>query len=254
MVEKTSKGSAAFAPVLIVFSLVIYLLHYAIFRDAHHIFISFVEEIAFVPIHVLVITLIINKLLSEREKRMRHNNLNMIVSAFFNEVGTSLLKLLPAFDEKSEEIYQELMVNNTWSDKQFREARELILKSDFKMNSQKGDLVELQSMLKQSRDFLLRMLENSNILEYEYFTNLLLAVFHLSDELSHREDVRDLPESDYEHLSADIERVYRGLILEWLKYMRHLKLAYPYLFSMAVRLNPFDPNATPVIGGKVSAS
>jgi hypothetical protein len=31
--------------------------------------------------------------------------------------------------------------------------------------------------------------------------------------------------------------------------MRYLKNNYPYLFSLAMRTNPFDQNATPVITG-----
>ena len=38
-----------------------------------------------------------------------------------------------------------------------------------------------------------------------------------------------------------------SLIAEWLAYMRHLKKNYPYLFSLALRTNPFDPQASAVI-------
>ena len=37
------------------------------------------------------------------------------------------------------------------------------------------------------------------------------------------------------------------LIIEWLAYMKHLKESYPYLFSLAVRTNPFDPAASPEV-------
>jgi hypothetical protein len=33
----------------------------------------------------------------------------------------------------------------------------------------------------------------------------------------------------------------------WLDYMRHLKADYPYLFSLAIRTNPFRLDASPVI-------
>jgi len=32
-------------------------------------------------------------------------------------------------------------------------------------------------------------------------------------------------------------------IFEWLQYMEHLLNNYPYLFSLAIRINPFDPDA-----------
>lgn len=244
---KHPKRPVALGALLVLVSFVLYLIHYAIFHDLHHIMVFLVEDIAFIPIHVLIITLIIERLLTEREKLKRRSNLNMVVGVFFNEVGTPLLNLLLAFDEKSREVQQELLVDGTWSDKHYEQARKLFLDAELQIDSQKGDLEALRHLVIKERDFLLQMLENPSILEYEYFTNLLLAVFHLSDELAHRETVQGLPPSDYEHLSTDIERAYRGLILEWLKYMRHLKKEYPYLFSLAVRLNPFDSDASPIV-------
>jgi hypothetical protein len=66
----------------------------------------------------------------------------------------------------------------------------------------------------------------------------------LTDELENRHYFTKLPESDFKHLSDDIKRVYNQLILEWLDYMKHLKKDYPYLFSLALRINPFDENAS----------
>jgi hypothetical protein len=37
------------------------------------------------------------------------------------------------------------------------------------------------------------------------------------------------------------------LVTEWLSYMRHLSDSYPYLFSLAMRTNPFDPQASPEV-------
>lgn len=34
---------------------------------------------------------------------------------------------------------------------------------------------------------------------------------------------------------------------EWIIYMRHLQDDYPYLFSLAVRLNPMVKNPDPVV-------
>jgi hypothetical protein len=39
------------------------------------------------------------------------------------------------------------------------------------------------------------------------------------------------------------------LVLEWVSYMRYLKEHYPYLFSLAMRTNPFDAEASPVVRG-----
>jgi hypothetical protein len=45
-------------------------------------------------------------------------------------------------------------------------------------------------------------------------------------------------------LNVDIKRVYQLLVREWLSHMEHLKSDYPYLFSLAVRTNPFNPEAS----------
>jgi hypothetical protein len=41
-----------------------------------------------------------------------------------------------------------------------------------------------------------------------------------------------------------MRRTYSRLISEWLNYMWHLRQHYPYLFSLAMRTNPFDLNAS----------
>ena len=92
------------------------------------------------------------------------------------------------------------------------------------------------------------LLENPNLLEHDTFTDTLWAVFHLTDELAHREDLKSLPETDVRHLSGDIDRAYKCIVAEWLEYMKHLKRDYPYLFSLAVRTNPFDPAARVEVG------
>jgi len=37
------------------------------------------------------------------------------------------------------------------------------------------------------------------------------------------------------------------LVHQWLDYMKHLKDNYPYLFSLAMRANPFDQDASPIV-------
>ena len=74
-----------------------------------------------------------------------------------------------------------------------------------------------------------------------------MVVFHLVEELEHRHRLSQLPNEDLSHLTNDIKRVYTLLIHQWLDYMEHLKNNYPYLFSLAIRTNPFDQKASPII-------
>ncbi len=99
----------------------------------------------------------------------------------------------------------------------------------------------------QKRQFLLSLLEKTILLEHEHFTDLLWAVFHLTEELLARDTFCDLPRADHNHLSGDVKRAYHNLIVQWVLYMEHLHNAYPYLFSLAVRTNPFCLNRGAVI-------
>jgi hypothetical protein len=105
----------------------------------------------------------------------------------------------------------------------------------------------LKGFLVSKRDFLLRLLENPALLEHETFTELLRSVFHFSEELERREKVTGLPDSDYEHLAVDVNRAYTLLVQQWLDYVKYLKDNYPYLFSLAMRTNPFDQTASPFV-------
>jgi hypothetical protein len=235
------------AAALILTSAVLYAFHWLIFRDYHHIFIYMVGDIAFLPVEVLLVTLVIHRLLSQREKRALLQKMNMVIGAFFGEVGIDLLDLLAEFDEKPDAILGELIVDAEWTDKRFRTVAKAVREHDFTIDATRGDLEELRVFLSDKQDFLLRLLENPNLLEHDTFTNLLWAVFHLADELVHRDDVTTLPATDYGHLSGDVKRVYGFLIAEWLDYMHYLKVKYPYLFSLAVRTNPFDAAASVVV-------
>ena len=232
---------------LIVLSVAIYMLHYAIFRDAHHILIYLVGDIAFVFIEVLMVTLILHELLSQREKRLRLEKMNMVIGAFFSEVGTGLLQYMVRCDLGLETVRDRLQVTTLWTEEQFDHVEASLKGYAYKIDHEKLDVVDLRAYLSSKIDFLLRLMENPNLLEHESFTNLLMAVFHLTEELVARGEVPTLPDSDRRHLAGDAERVYSQLVARWLDYMGHLRGNYPYLFSLAVRTNPFDEDATAVV-------
>ena len=62
---------------LVVLSTIFYLIHYALFRDAYHIFYRLIGDIAFAFIEVLLFTVIINEVLAIRERRIILERLNM---------------------------------------------------------------------------------------------------------------------------------------------------------------------------------
>jgi len=233
--------------VLIGLSAIVLYIHFLIFHNAHDIFFYLLIDIGFVFIEVLLVTIILHRVLNYREKKNMLQKLNMVIGAFFSEVGVKLLRSLAAFDTASADIAEQLVMRDNWSEANFLTLRRKILRYRCQIEPSEGDMAELKDFLTRHRHALLDLLRNANLLEHESFTNLLWAVFHLSEELHYRPSLEALPENDLKHLGKDIERAYILLLLEWVTYMKHLKRDYPYLFSLAKRTNPFDAEAAVVI-------
>jgi hypothetical protein len=234
---------------LVILSIVLYACHFLIFNDAHGVFFYIGIDLAFLPIEILFVVLVIENAISSREKQLIMEKLNMVIGVYFSEVGTTLMRDIITFDPDTERIRDDLLVTSSWSKNDFKAAKEKINKFDYGLdiNPENMESIEFlkntKTFLVEKRKFLLALLENPNLLEHETFTELLWAVFHLMEELEKRENLSHLSNSDYQHLSGDTVRVYSLLITEWLQYMEHLMENYPYLFSLAVRTNPFNPQA-----------
>ena len=173
--------------------------------------------------------------------------LNMLIGTFFSEMGTALLTVFSDYDPHLEDIKQSLVVSPDWTQGTFQEASRKLKAYQYSVDIDRLSLPVLKQMLLAKRDFLVRLLENPILLEHETFTALLRAVFHLTEELAARKDLAALPRPDREHLANDVCRAYVLMVSEWLDYMHHLKSHYPYLFSLALRTNPFDEQASPLV-------
>jgi voltage-gated potassium channel len=189
----------------------------------------------------------IEYMIEKRERTQRIEKLNMIIGVFYSDVGTKLLKKFSPIDPGIQKIRSALAVSNNWSDKDFEKAHVMLKAHSYHLDSRALQLEELHKFLSLHKGFLLALLENPQLFEHDRFTDLLHAVFHLAEELTARERLVDLPLTDYDHLSGDLTRVYSQLVIEWLTYMQYLKLKYPYLFSLAMRTNPFDENASAIV-------
>ncbi|WP_440951343.1 hypothetical protein [Methanosphaerula subterraneus] len=232
---------------LILLSLAIYAAHYLIFQDAHHLLIYFIGELAFVPIEVLIVTLIIDQMLESREKQHRMEKMKMVIGTFFSTVGTPLLRVLAGADPTIDQIKDRLVVGADWENKRFLEVRACLNTYTCGMAIHQVDMDGLRTFLVNQEDFLLRLVENPVILEHESFTDLILAINHLTEEMKARDDLAALPSADLAHLTNDILRVYSKVIPEWVTHMEYLKEHYPYLFSLEMRRNPFDASASVII-------
>jgi len=227
----------------LVASILMYIVQYAVFNDYLGIINSFFGKLAFVPIQVFLITVVISGILSDMEKSARLEKLNILIGTFFSETGTKTLNYFSKIDPDINNIGGKLKVTDTWSDEDFKNALNYVKNKDYSVNASKEDILEIYEFLSKKKEFLMRLLENPNLMEHEHFTELLRAVFHLLEELETRENLHESSENDIEHLKGDLVRSYRLITIEWVNYMKYLKNNYPYLFSLAMRRNPFDKNS-----------
>ena len=235
------------ALILVASSAVLCVLHVVLFGDTKTLLFYLLLDIAFVPVQVLLVTLIIERLLSEREKQAMMNKLNMVIGAFFSEVGRGLMVQMKNTCLNFEEMKERLSIDPRWARGEYRSAKAFVEGFECQFGFERSHLEELHSYLVSKRAFILGLLQNPNLLEHDRFTSLLWAVCHLTEELEARTGIEDLPASDLKHLEGDIRRAFGILVREWLSYMQHLRKDYPYIYSLAIRTNPVNPPPSPVV-------
>jgi len=179
--------------------------------------------------------------------RLRRQRLNMIIGVFFTEVGNQLLRLFVQYDDNIGKIREDFVVKENWSDTDFNRLNNKVRRHDFTIDPRLMELEALCGFLKEKGDLLLRQIENPDLIENESFAELLWATVHLRDELMSRKSFTNLPESDAAHLANDAKRAYVLLAKQWLNYLLHLKRRYPYLFSLALRTNPYIESPSAIV-------
>lgn len=228
---------------LIALSAFLHWIHVLMFHDLHHTMIFLVADIAFIPLEVFFVTLVLDRLLESREKKHLIKKLNMLIGLFYSEFGSAVFQSFVNADEQIDDLQNCCNVKYNWQDADFNKVRKIIETHKHVVDMRKIDLAVLKDQLNANKELLLNLIANPNLLEHESFSELLMAVFHLQEELAIREvcsDQSQMNRHDVEHLQVDIERVYRHISVEWVRYMKHLKEHYPYLFLTAAVKNPYD--------------
>lgn len=185
--------------------------------------------------------------LNRREQMARLQKLNMVIGLFFSETGTELLRFFTAADPELDVRGAEFIVRDDWGPRDYQDLRGRLKAFQMQVDPERMDFAALRAFLNDQGSLLVRLLESPYMLEHETVTDMLLAILHLKEELQLRGQFEDLPPSDLQHLCGDVKRVYMLLGRQWLNYVEQLKEHYPFLFSLALRTNPFDRSASAVV-------
>ena len=154
---KRANWLATLALGFVLTSAVIYYVHFLIFRDSTFIFKYFVAQMGFLPISTALVTIVLNQLMGKRDKNIRLQKLNMVIGAFFSDVGTDLLKTLASSDHEAQSFGQYLKLNSSWSKSDFEQAKRNIQDINLDKSNLNTQLEELKSFLFLKRNHLLRL-------------------------------------------------------------------------------------------------
>lgn len=216
--------------ILIFLSFIMFLFHYLIFGQLENtVYYSFMS-LCFIPINILAVTLVFEKLVERRARLERLNKLNMLVGLFFSDIGFTLLKLIVAGDEKIQ--FLGLDFND------LKECKDKLASHDHDINFELINYPKLKALIIEGRDILSNLIINESILEHETFANLLMSLMHLRDEILFIQH-KELTQDDCVHLKGDLMRVYKFLDFQWIDYLSHLKQFYPYQYNSSIKFNPF---------------
>lgn len=236
---KNYKWEVNWGIVLILFSFIMYYVQALIFKDARLLVQELLAQLAYLPLYVFLTTIVIEQLLKQKEKTDMVRKINTVIGVFFSEIGKELIGEFIKFDLNFNSIKPEFSNDFEWTDDRIVQLRVDLKKYKSKIDSRNGDLLNIKTLVESKKQLLISFLNNPNLSEHQVFTELLLAIFHIGEELTQRGELADLSEDDYNHLSVDMKRIYILIIFQWISYMEHLKKEYPYLYALALKTNPF---------------
>jgi hypothetical protein len=240
-------GTPLLIGLLLAFSLLVFLIQYFVFHRTGETVFYFLQDLAFVPISVLLVTLGLNTVMVRHERQQKLDKVSLLINEFYAEAGYDLLVFWKNMITAVNDLGSRLQPGDNWCDQDFRAAAKFLAQHPVAVTAvQPDDLLRLHELLKEKKSQILHLFENASLMEHDKFTDMLWAVYHVHDELRSRGVFDHLPERDLAHLAGDIQRGGQALLLEWINSMRLLKANYPYLFSLAVRKSPFGPG-DPVI-------
>ncbi|CEN84891.1 hypothetical protein GOD95_02960 [Paeniclostridium sordellii] len=216
--------------ILIALSAVMFLIHYLVFGQALNTAYYSLMNLCFIPINSLVVTIILEKLIDYRAKKDRIEKINMLVGIFFTEVGGKLMHLIIDSDKDAK--------NYITNFEDLNNIKKCLNEYDYKVDMNNIDLCSIKNILLENNNLFVTLISNENVFQHQIFTDLLMSVVHLRDEIIFMEKDDSL-ELNINHLENDVIRVYKNISIQWISYLEYLNKSYPFLYNNAIRVNPF---------------
>lgn len=225
---------------MIALSAVLYDLHYQIFQDFHHIAIFFLHDIAFLPLEVLLVSLGLDRLIERSKEEEGRSKLSIIESMFFKESGGEILRYLCQFDPNSQQLRDMLQVSEEWTQSDFINVQWQLRSYDFQIDVDQVDFFGLHDHLSKRHEYYLHILENPTLTQSNEFTELVMTIYLLWEELDGRTDLYNLDESERHTLGELLTEIYREGTSFWLDNAYNHSVHNPLRIRLLVAHNPFS--------------
>ena len=154
----------------------------------------------------------------------------MLVGIFFTEVGGKLMHLIIDSDKDAK--------NYITNFEDLNNIKKCLNEYDYKVDMNNIDLCSIKNILLENNNLFVTLISNENVFQHQIFTDLLMSVVHLRDEIIFMEKDDSL-ELNINHLENDVIRVYKNISIQWISYLEYLNKSYPFLYNNAIRVNPF---------------
>lgn len=220
-------------------SALLYAIHYLIFRDLHHLAIFGLHELAFVPLEVILVTLGLDQLVEKTHREEARSKVSIIETLYFNESGGTMLRYLTSFDPDAARLRELLQVTQDWRSSDFRQAIRQLKSYPFLLDLDRIDFFGLHYHLSQRHEYYRSMLENPALTQSEAFTEMIMKIYLLWEELDGRTNLYQLPEKDRSYLAELLHEIYRELTEYWLDNVYNHSIHNRFGLHRAIESNPF---------------
>ena len=130
---RKDRSSLIVVILLILLSAIIYAVQIIVFRAPRDTTFYLLQDFAFLPLQIAIVTVVLGTYLKKREKAERLKKNNVIINAFFSEAGTEILAGLIMFSRNRDEISPELDFQPGSKDNDFSRAVRYLEKADLQL-------------------------------------------------------------------------------------------------------------------------
>jgi len=246
-VNRKKRTNLIICTILITCAVVIYSIKNIFYGDHHSSFKFIFNALGILPVNLLLMTFIFNKLLTVHNRDEKRKKRDMLMGVFFSECGCKILRMMAKLDTNKEQLYNCSSKPDLWEGKHYENIRKTFQNYRSSFRASASDLSTIHTFLNDYHRYILTLINHPALVDHGGFADLIWSLFHLEDELNRRPDFSSLPLTDMEHLQGDLSRVYENILIQWMDHIVYLKNNYPYLFSLAMRTSPFNPEESHAI-------